>query len=91
MHDKQKVNVKASRSNIRVILCCGVEILLVPNVKRMSEAIEAHVEKHRKKVNRLQKVRQKLNEYADDLIMQILNKASKTALIKQIKLKDFKN
>lgn len=41
---------KMERNAMDTIVCpeCHEEILIVPNLKRMSEAIERHVDKHRK-------------------------------------------
>ncbi len=67
-----------SISKLPVIKCfCGTEILLVPNVKVMSEAIEAHTErKHKLKVNNLAEVEaEKVRGY---LITQVFDEASKT-------------
>ena len=61
----QKTKKAADTSGLPVITCvCGAEILLVPNVKKMNEAIEAHVFEHTKKLKTLKKRRQKLNASA---------------------------
>jgi hypothetical protein len=42
---------KQAKNGLPVVKCeCGAEILLVPNVKVMGEAIETHVELHRRKL-----------------------------------------
>ena len=57
----KKLSVRGSKKKIGgdkglpVIKCssCEVEIMLVPNVKLMSEAIETHILKHKQKVKDL--------------------------------------
>lgn len=62
-----------------VIKCfvCGEEILLVPNVKLMSAAIEAHVETHKQKAKDRKAGEIEAEQILDDLITQVLEKASK--------------
>jgi hypothetical protein len=56
---------------------CGEKILLIPNVKQMSKAIETHAQKHAKKL-RLPKKEAELEaeRVLDDLIEKVLQKAS---------------
>ena len=56
---------------------CGVEILLVPNVKVMSNAIEAHVAKHTQKAKDPKTAEAEAEHIRDHLITQVLDKASK--------------
>lgn len=59
-----------------VIKCrCGKEILLLPNARHMGEAIEAHVEEHRKRIKNHREAQVEADEVSDDLIMQVLTKA----------------
>jgi hypothetical protein len=75
---RSKKNID-NKEGVPVIKCyCGVEILLVPNVKSMSEAIEAHVEKHRKKGKDPKEAEAETERIREYLIMQVLDKASKT-------------
>jgi DNA-directed RNA polymerase subunit RPC12/RpoP len=62
-----------------VIKCsvCGEKIMLVPNVKLMSEAIEAHVETHKVKVKDRKAADTEAERIRDDLIKQVLNKSAK--------------
>lgn len=61
-----------------VIKCtCRTEIMLVPNVKLMSEAIKAHVAKHKQKVKDPKAAEAEAERIRDDLITQVLDKASK--------------
>ena len=72
---KKKPNGNAG---LPVIKCsCGAEILLVPDVKLMSEAIEAHVEEHKQKVKDPKEAEAEAERIRDDLIVKVLNKASK--------------
>ena len=52
--------------------------MLVPNVKLMSEAIEVHVEKHKQKVKDPKAAQEIAECVSDDLITQVLKKASRT-------------
>jgi hypothetical protein len=56
--------------------CCGAEILLVPNVKLMSEAIEAHIEVHKKKFKAQKEADAEAERVRDDLITKVLIKAT---------------
>lgn len=56
---------------------CGSEIMLIPNVKLMSDAIEAHVEKHKQKVKDPKAAELEAERIRDDLIAQVMEKASK--------------
>jgi hypothetical protein len=71
---------KAGEGGLPLIECfCGAKILLVPNVKRMSEAIELHVQEHIKKAKGSQKdVEAEAERVRDDLIVKVLSKASET-------------
>ncbi|MGD0995742.1 MAG: hypothetical protein ABR909_09505 [Candidatus Bathyarchaeia archaeon] len=76
------VNVSKKNPNgnagLPVIKCsCGAEILLFPNVKLMSEAIEAHVEEHKQKVKDPKEAEAEAECIRDDLIVKVLDKASK--------------
>jgi hypothetical protein len=57
---------------------CGQEILLVPNVKLMSEAIEAHAIEHARKVCDPIEAEAEAGRVLDSLIAKVLEKASKT-------------
>jgi len=59
-----------------IICSCGAEILLIPNVKRMSEAIEVHVREHVRTLKAPKDVEAEAERIRDDLIAKILNKAS---------------
>ena len=72
---KKDSNV-AGRSAIKC--SCGKLILMVPNVKVMSEAIEVHVAEHTKKVIDRKEAEAEAERVRDDLIVQILEKASQS-------------
>lgn len=55
---------------------CGQEILLVPNVKLMSEAIEAHAMEHATKI--CDPKEEEAGLVLDSLIAKVLERASKT-------------
>lgn len=72
-----KSNKKIGKG-LPVIKCsCGTEILLVPNVKLMNEAIEAHIIEHTKNCKTQKEAEDEAECIRDDLIIQILEKASK--------------
>ena len=65
-------------NGLSAIKClCGAVILLVPNVKAMSVAIESHVAKHLLKVEDAKEAQTEAERIRNDLITKILEKASK--------------
>jgi hypothetical protein len=76
-----KRTAKKEVKGLPTIKCaCGAEILLVPDVKLMSKALEAHVEQHKKSSK--QKTSKEAEEEAqavmDDLVAKVLLKACET-------------
>jgi hypothetical protein len=69
---------KPANHNLPLIKCtlCGAKIMLLPNVKLMSEAIEAHVEKHKHKIKDLTEAESE--GLRENLIAQVLDNASKS-------------
>ncbi|MCL5877230.1 MAG: hypothetical protein M1540_05405 [Candidatus Bathyarchaeota archaeon] len=68
---------KDDARHLPVVECfCGEKILLIPNVKKMSLAIETHTQKHIKKL-RLPKKEAELEaeRVRDDLTAKVLQKA----------------
>ena len=60
-----------------IILCtCGAQILLVPNVKLMSQAIEAHALEHANKIEDPKEAEEEAKRVIDDLTVKVLTKAS---------------
>ena len=72
----QKKNTDSAIQLPLVECFCGEKILLVPNVKQMSRAIEAHAQRHIKKL-RLPKKEAELEaeRVRDDLTAKVLQKA----------------
>jgi hypothetical protein len=67
---------KISHTGIPLIKCsCGAEILLVPNVKLMSGAIEAHAQEHTKKIKGAKNAEAEAERVREELIAKVLNKA----------------
>ena len=67
------VNKKLTQSSRRkkTIKCeCGVEIMLVPDVKAMRDAIEAHIVQHMQKVKGLEMAKE-AERIEDSLIGQV--------------------
>lgn len=58
-----------------IICSCGAEIILIPNVKRMSEAIEVHVKEHVRTLKASKDAEAEADSIRDDLIAKILNNA----------------
>jgi hypothetical protein len=68
---------KANETSLPVIICsCGAEILLIPNVKEMNKAIEAHIAEHTKKIMSAKEAEAEAERIRDDLIIKVLEKAS---------------
>jgi hypothetical protein len=72
---KKRIVVKKSLIIIRCV--CGFEIMLVPNAKVMSAAIEAHMEEHKQKVADLKAAQAEAERIGDYLISQVFEMASK--------------
>jgi len=67
---------KKVTSNLPIIECvCGAQILLVPDARQMSEAIEAHVEAHVKKIENQKEANVEAERIRDDLIAKAFSKA----------------
>ncbi len=68
---------KAKVAGLPTIKCeCGQEILLVPDVKVMGKAIEAHAEWHKNREKDPAKAEEKANRVRDDLTAKVLQKAA---------------
>ncbi len=72
---KKKTSGNAKLPTIKCCRC-GAEIILIPNVKLMSEAIEAHVEKHRLRVGESVEAEAEADQIRDDLIKQVFDKVT---------------
>ncbi len=72
-----KRKTKTEPKGLSTIKCvCGAEILLVPDVKLMSKALEAHVEEHRAKFKNAKEAETEAQTIMDDLVAKVLLKAS---------------
>jgi hypothetical protein len=70
---------RAGGEGMPLIECfCGATILLVPNVKQMSKAIEAHVQEHIKEIEDPEEAEAEAERVRDDLIAKVLGKACET-------------
>ncbi len=77
MSSRTSKKKKVVASTLPVIECsCGEQILLVPNVKKMSAAIEAHIIEHTKKMKVAEEAEAEAERIRDDLIAKVLDKAS---------------
>jgi hypothetical protein len=66
----------AKKEGLPLIECfCGAEILLVPDVKLMSEAIEAHAQEHATKVKGAKNAEAEAERVRDNLIAKVLSRA----------------
>ncbi len=73
---RSKANTKSA--SLPIIKCsCGSKILLVPSVKAMSQAIEAHVEEHKQKIENPAGSEEELERVRSELIEQVFNLASR--------------
>ena len=82
----QRVSKKkiGSIKGLPLITCsCGAKILLVPDVKIMSKAIEAHVAKHAEKVKDPKGAKVEAERLRDELITQVFEKASQAQDLKK--------
>jgi hypothetical protein len=65
-----------NKNNLLTIKCeCGVELLLIPDLKSMNEAIENHVAEHVAKSEC--NTTKSADQIRDHLIIQVFEKASK--------------
>lgn len=70
-------NKKRPSGSMPVIECfCGKRILLVPDVKKMGAAIEAHAKEHAKNFSTEEEQEKEAERVRNDLIAKVLAKAS---------------
>ena len=73
---KSKAVLKTA--GLPIIKCsCGYKILLIPSIKAMSQAIEAHVETHILKINNAAEAERESERVRNDLIEQAFDLACK--------------
>ena len=67
---------KQANNGLPVVRCdCGAEILMVPDVKLMGDAIETHAELHRRKLKNSVNAEIEAERIRDFLIAQVLDRA----------------
>ena len=67
---------KQAKNGLPLVRCeCGTEILMVPDVKLMGEAIETHVGLHTRKLKNPVEAEVEAERIRDFLIGQVLDKA----------------
>ncbi len=65
--------------HLPTITCvCGAEILLIPDVKLMSKALQAHVDEHIRKLKNHKEAKLEAETLMDVLVTKVLQKASET-------------
>lgn len=72
---KKKNVYKKDLLTIRWI--CGFEIMLVPNAKKMNDAIEAHLKEHKQKISNPKASQAEVEHLRDYLITLVFEEASK--------------
>ncbi|MGO8805428.1 MAG: hypothetical protein ACLQO7_02340 [Candidatus Bathyarchaeia archaeon] len=73
-----KSKVINKTAGLPIIKCsCGYKILLLPSVKAMSQAIEAHVETHTLKIKNASEAQRESDRLRTNLIEQVFNLAER--------------
>lgn len=75
---KSKVQTQTKKRLASIKCECGAEILMVPDLKGMSEAIEAHVKKHAEEAENPLEAEVIAERIRENLIVQVFKKASVT-------------
>jgi hypothetical protein len=73
-NSKRKVDQKDLKLKSTIVCQCGVQILLVPDVKKMNLALEMHMNEHKKNY---QSSDVEAEAILDDLIAEVLSKISR--------------
>jgi hypothetical protein len=73
-----KKKIRNNKTLPSIKCSCGFEILLVHNVKVLSEAIESHVENHKQKVKNPKDSETEAERIRVYLVTQAIEKASKS-------------
>ncbi|MCX8151225.1 MAG: hypothetical protein N3D85_06960 [Candidatus Bathyarchaeota archaeon] len=77
---KESQHQPQTKPKMPIVRCtCGAKILLVPDVKKMSEAIEKHIKEHLPRGNSSKKYELLANQIRANLIIQTLNAAKENA------------
>lgn len=74
---QQKSGKAADNSRLPIVKCsCGAEILLIPDVKKMNQAIEAHILEHTKSIKNAKEAEAEAERVRSELILKVLDLAS---------------
>lgn len=75
--NSQKSQIILKSAGLPIIRCsCGHKILLIPDIKAMNQAIEAHVETHALKIKKSEKAEEETERVRSHLIEQMFDLAS---------------
>jgi len=74
----QKKSRKATdNSHLPTVKCsCGAKILLIPDVKKMNQAIEDHILAHTKNIQNVKEAEAEAERIRNELIIKVLDLAS---------------
>jgi hypothetical protein len=73
----QKTRKTKDTTRLPIVKCsCGAEILLIPDVKKMNQAIEAHVLEHTKNIKNTKEAEAEAERVRSELIIKVLDLAS---------------
>ncbi len=76
MNVPQKSRKVTDNSRLPIVKCsCGAEILLIPDVKKMNQAIEAHVLEHTKNIKNAKEAEAEAERIRSELIIKVLDLA----------------
>ncbi len=75
--DLPKKRFVCKNDSIIIRCVCGFEIMLIPDAKVMSDAIEAHMEEHKQKVADPKASQAEAERIGNYLISQVFEEASK--------------
>lgn len=75
---KEKSRIETSFGGSIIKCECGTEILMLPDLKETSRAIENHVSEHRNREKDFEKARAEEERVRDGLITQVLRKAGES-------------
>ena len=75
---EKRIAISSNFRENRIICECGEEILLVPDVKAMGEAIENHVASHTNGIKDSEQKTKEETRIRDALIIQVFNLSSES-------------
>ncbi|MCW4009482.1 MAG: hypothetical protein NWF05_02540 [Candidatus Bathyarchaeota archaeon] len=80
LHHKKEASIAQQNVHLIAVKCeCGKEILLVPDLKAMAEAIDAHVKEHCKRETNPEKAAAESERLWNLLVAAVFEKAAKEA------------